>query len=106
MGHRPRGHKKSYMAEATEHTAFISVLATTEFHQIIQVTDFTMKLLVDVQGQLREPQGVTRHREMKQQEATAIPESERAAGKSMARAGALKQDHQTAATEVEEQLHH
>ena len=103
MGHSPQGHKKSYMAEATEHTAFISVLATTEFHQIS--SNRLHYETVDVQGRLREPQGVTRHREMKQQEATAIPESERAAGKSMARAAALKQDHQTAATEVEEQLH-
>ena len=61
MGLSPRGHKTSYVAEATEHTAFISVLATTEFHQIVQVRDFTMRLLVDVQGPLREPQGVTRH---------------------------------------------
>lgn len=100
MGHSPRGHKKSYMAEATEHTAFIGVPATTEFHQIAQVRDFTMRLFAEVQGLLREPQGVTCHQEMKQQETTAIPESEGAAGEGIPRAGALKQYHQAAATEV------
>ena len=100
MGHSPWSHKKSYMAEATEHTAFISVPATTEFHQIVQVRDFTMRLFAEVQERLREPQGVTWRQEMKQQEATAIPESEGAAGKSIPRAGALKQYHQAAATEA------
>ena len=83
MGHSPWGHKTSYVAAATEHMAFISVLAITKVHQIVQVRDFTMRLLVDVQGPLREPQGVTRHSRkplpflsLKEQQERAWPELE------------------------------
>lgn len=100
MGHSPRSHKKSYVAEATERTALIGVPAATEFHQRVQVRDFAMRLFAEAQGRLREPQGVTWQQEMKQQEATAIPESEGATGKSVPRAGALKRHRQAAATEA------